>query len=172
MVLTKADQFLKADQSDFLCCFSHKLILFALIIMKTKAKVSCHEKNGARLFSSFLLECNWFKMLSVSAVQHRGSATCRHRPLPPGSPSQPPPGPPGHHRAPGGLPELPAAPASCDPRGSVCMPILISNFIPPSSSPCPQIHSPRLHLYSCPASRLRCSIFNSYSRGLPWWLRW
>ena len=31
--------------------------------MKTKAKVSCHEKNGARLFSSFLLECNWFKML-------------------------------------------------------------------------------------------------------------
>jgi len=66
----------------------------------------------------------------------------------------------------------PAAPASYDPCSSVCMPILISNFIPPSSYPCPQIHSPHPHLYSCPASRLSCTIFNNYSRGLPWWLRW
>ena len=44
----------------------------------------------------------------------------------------------------------PAAPESCDPCGSVCMPILISNFIPPSPSLC--VHKFILHIYiSTPA---------------------
>ena len=39
--------------------------------------------------------------------------------------------------------------------GSVYMSMPLSHFVPasPSPSPCPQIHSLRLHLYSCPAPR-------------------
>ena len=39
--------------------------------------------------------------------------------------------------------------------GSVYMSVLLSHFVPayPSPSPCPQVHSPRLRLYFCPAPR-------------------
>ena len=45
--------------------------------------------------------------------------------------------------------------------GSVCMSMPLSHFIPayPSPSPCPQVHSPRLHLYSCPAPRFIRTVF-------------
>ena len=44
---------------------------------------------------------------------------------------------------------------------SVYMSVLLSYFIPfyPSPSPCPQVHSLCLHLYSCPAPRFIKTIF-------------
>ena len=45
--------------------------------------------------------------------------------------------------------------------GSVYMSMLLSHFIPayPSPSPCPQVHSLCLRLYSCPAPRFIRTIF-------------
>ena len=45
--------------------------------------------------------------------------------------------------------------------GSVYMSMPLSHFIPvyPSHSPCPQVHSLCLHLYSCPNSRFFRSFF-------------
>ena len=58
-------------------------------------------------------------------------------------------------------------PCSCFPPaihftfGSVYMSTLLSHIIPayPSHSPCPQVHSLRLGLYSCPAPRFVRTIF-------------
>ena len=43
---------------------------------------------------------------------------------------------------------------------SVYMSVLLSDFVPayPSPSPCPQVHSLHLHLYSCPAPRFITTI--------------
>ena len=45
--------------------------------------------------------------------------------------------------------------------GSVYMPLPLSHLVPayPSPSPCPQVHSLRLRLYSCPAPRFFRTIF-------------
>ena len=43
--------------------------------------------------------------------------------------------------------------------GSVYMSMPLSHFVPPSPSPCPQVHSLRLRLYSCPAPRFFRTIF-------------
>ena len=45
--------------------------------------------------------------------------------------------------------------------GSVYKSMPLSHFVPayPSSSPCPQVHSLHLHLYSCPAPRFFRTIF-------------
>ena len=45
--------------------------------------------------------------------------------------------------------------------GSVCMSMPLSHFVPayPSPFPCPQVHSLRLCLYSCPAPRFFRTIF-------------
>ena len=45
--------------------------------------------------------------------------------------------------------------------GSVCKSMPLSHFVPayPSPSPCPQVHSLPLHLYSCPAPRFFRTIF-------------
>ena len=45
--------------------------------------------------------------------------------------------------------------------GSVYMSMLLSHFVPayPSPSPCAQVHSLRLCLYSCPAPRFISNIF-------------
>ena len=45
--------------------------------------------------------------------------------------------------------------------GSVYMSVLLSHFIPayPSLSPCPQVHSLRLRIYSCPAPKFIRTIF-------------
>ena len=45
--------------------------------------------------------------------------------------------------------------------GSVYMSMPLSHFVPayPSPSPCPQVHSLRLYLYSCPAPRFFSTIF-------------
>ena len=45
--------------------------------------------------------------------------------------------------------------------GSVYMSMALSHFVPayPSPSPCPQAHSLRLRLYSCPAPRFFRTIF-------------
>ena len=45
--------------------------------------------------------------------------------------------------------------------GSVYMSMPCSHFVPayPSPSPCPQVHSLRLHLYSCPAPKFFRTIF-------------
>ena len=45
--------------------------------------------------------------------------------------------------------------------GSVYMSMLLSQFVPayPYPSPCPQVHSLCLHLYSCPAPRFIRTIF-------------
>ena len=45
--------------------------------------------------------------------------------------------------------------------GSICKSMPLSHFIPayPSPSPCPQVHSLRLHLYSCPAPRFFRTFF-------------
>ena len=50
--------------------------------------------------------------------------------------------------------------------GSVYMFMPLSYFVPsyPSPSPCPQVHSLRLHLYSCPASRFIRTIYFSFFR--------
>ena len=50
--------------------------------------------------------------------------------------------------------------------GSVHMLMLPSHFIAayPSPSPCPQVHSLRLHLYSCPAPRFFRTIFFFFFR--------
>ena len=77
--------------------------------------------------------------------------------LPLVSPSHPPyPTPLGGHKARADLPVL----CSCFPLaiyftfGSVYMSMLLSHLVPayPSPSPCLQVHSLHLHLYSCPAS--------------------
>ena len=51
--------------------------------------------------------------------------------------------------------------ASCFTFGSVYMSVLLSHFVPasPSPSPCPQVHSLRLRLYSCPAPRFIRTVF-------------
>ena len=48
--------------------------------------------------------------------------------------------------------------------GSVYMSMPLSRFVPayPSPSPCPQVHSLRLCLYSCPAPRLFRTLFFSF----------
>ena len=45
--------------------------------------------------------------------------------------------------------------------GSVYMSMPLSHFVPayPSPSPCPQVHSLHLHVYSCPAPRFFRTIF-------------
>ena len=47
--------------------------------------------------------------------------------------------------------------------GSVYMSMPLSHFVPayPSPSPCPQVHSLRLHLYFCPAPRFFRTFFFS-----------
>ena len=49
----------------------------------------------------------------------------------------------------------------CFTFSSVYMSMPLSHFVPayPSPSPCPQVHSRRLHLYSCPAPRFFRTIF-------------
>ena len=51
--------------------------------------------------------------------------------------------------------------AICFTFGSVYMSMLLSHFVPayPSPSPCPQVHSLRLRLYSCLAPRFIRTIF-------------
>ena len=49
--------------------------------------------------------------------------------------------------------------AICFTFGSVYMSMLLSYFIPPSPSPCSQVHSVRLCLYYCPASRFITTFF-------------
>ena len=68
----------------------------------------------------------------------------------------------GHHRAqswaPCAIRQVPIAVYFT--HGSVYMSIPISQFIPPSlPPPCPHVHSLCLHLYSCPANRFICTIF-------------
>ena len=48
--------------------------------------------------------------------------------------------------------------------GSVYMSMPLSDFVPayPSPSPCPQVHSLCLHLYSCPAPRFIRTIFSFF----------
>ena len=92
----------------------------------------------------------------VSVAQQSESALCIHMspyPLPLEPPSHPPyPTPLGHCKAPSQSPWL----CCCSPPvnyftfGSVCMSLLISlcpSF--PLPTPCPQVHSLCLHLYSC-----------------------
>ena len=45
--------------------------------------------------------------------------------------------------------------------GNVYMSVLLSHFVPayPSPSLCPQVHTLRLHLYSCPVTRFISTIF-------------
>ena len=45
--------------------------------------------------------------------------------------------------------------------GSVYMSVLLSHFVPasPSPSPCPQVHSLCLCLYSCPATSFTSTVF-------------
>ena len=78
-------------------------------------------------------------------------------PLPLASPSHAPyPTPLGGHKAPSWSP----CAMRCFPLaiyftfGSVYMSMPLSHFVPayPSPSPCPQVRSLRLHLYSCPAT--------------------
>ena len=59
--------------------------------------------------------------------------------------------------------------AICFTFGSVYMSMPLTHFVPayPSPSPCPQVHSLHLHLYSCPAPRFIRTFFfldsiNSY----------
>ena len=51
--------------------------------------------------------------------------------------------------------------AICFTFGSVYMSMPLSHFVPayPSPSPCPQVHSLHLRLYSCPAPRFFRTIF-------------
>ena len=51
--------------------------------------------------------------------------------------------------------------AICFTFGGVYMSMLLSHFVPasPSPSPCPQLHSLCLHLYSCPSPRFIRTIF-------------
>ena len=54
--------------------------------------------------------------------------------------------------------------AICFTFGSVYVFMPLSHFVPdyPSPSPCPQVHSLRLHLYSCPAPRFFRTFFFSF----------
>ena len=51
--------------------------------------------------------------------------------------------------------------AICFTFGSVYMSMPLTHFVPayPSPSPCPQVHSLHLHLYSCPAPRFIRTFF-------------
>ena len=101
----------------------------------------------------------------VSALQQSESAIHIHispHPLPLASPSHPPyPTPLCGHKA--DLPML----CGCFPLaiyltfGSVYMSMPFSHFVPayPSPSPCPQVHSLRLRLYSRPAPRFFRTFF-------------
>ena len=103
----------------------------------------------------------------VSIGQQSESAICIHispYPLALASPSHPPyPTPLGGHKHRADLPVL----CGCFPLaidftfGSVYMSMLLSHFIPAysSPSPCPQVHSLHLHLYSCAAPRFISTIF-------------
>ena len=82
-------------------------------------------------------------------------------PLP--SPSHHPyPTPLGGHKAPSWSPcAMRLLPTSYFTFGSVYMSMPLSHFVPayPSPSPCPQVHSLHLRLYSCPAPRFYRTIF-------------
>ena len=50
--------------------------------------------------------------------------------------------------------------AICFTYGSLYVSALLSQFVPPSPYPlCPQVHSPGLHLYSCPANKFISTVF-------------
>ena len=55
--------------------------------------------------------------------------------------------------------------AICFTFGSIYKSVPLSHFVPayPSPSPCPQVHSLCLRLYSCPAPRFIRTIFSSFS---------
>ena len=92
--------------------------------------------------------------------------------------------PPGDLPNPGIKPVSPMSPALQailyrwavrEAHGGVYMPILISRSSHPRSLLlCPQVHSQRLHLYSCPADRSICTIFCSpwgcKESDMAWWL--
>ena len=97
----------------------------------------------------------------VSALKQSESAIHIHISpylLPLASPSHPPyPIPLGGHKALCGC----FPPAIYFTFGSICKSIPLSHFIPayPCPSPCPQVHSLRLLLYSCPAPRFIKTFF-------------
>ena len=108
----------------------------------------------------------------VSAVKQSESAIHIHISpylVPLASPSHPPsPTPLGDTKHQADLPVL----CGCFPLaiyftfGSVYMSMPLSYFVPayPSPSTCPQVHSLRLRLYSCPAPRFFRNIFFSFFR--------
>ena len=108
-----------------------------------------------------------YSVVLVSAVQQSESVICIHISpylLPLASPAHPPyPTPLGGRKHRADLPVL----CGCFPLaiyftfGSVYMSVLLSYFVPayPSPSPCPQVHSLRLCLYSCPAPRFSRTNF-------------
>ena len=110
-----------------------------------------------------------YHVVLVPAVQQSESAIFIHispYPLPLASPSHPPyPTPLGGHKALADLPVL----CGCFPLaiyftfGSIYMPMPLSHFIPasPSPSPCPQVCSLHLRLYSCPATTFISTAFHS-----------
>ena len=102
----------------------------------------------------------------VSAVWQSESAIHIHispYTLPLASHSHPPyPTPLGGHKAPSWSPcAMWLLPTSYFTFGSVYMSMPFSHFVPayPSPSPCPQVHSLHLRLYSCPAPRFFRTIF-------------
>ena len=108
-----------------------------------------------------------YNVVLLSAVKQSESAIRIHispYPLPLASPSHPPyPNLLSGHKAPADLPVL----CGCFPLaiyftfGSVYISMPLSHFVSayPSTSLCPQVHSVRLRLYSCPAPRFFRTIF-------------
>ena len=105
-----------------------------------------------------------YNVVLVSAVQWSESAICISVfPLSWTSLQPPHPTHLGRHRAPSWAPFAISRfpPASYFTFGSVYMSMPLSHFVPayPSPSPCPQVHSLCLPLYSCPATRFISTIF-------------
>ena len=104
-----------------------------------------------------------YNILLVSAVPWSESAIHIHLSPPSWPFSHPPPSYPlGHHRAPSWTPyAIHQFPTSCFTHDGVCMFVLLSQVIPPSSSLIPRLHisSLCLHFYFCLGNRFICTIF-------------
>ena len=102
----------------------------------------------------------------VSVAQQSKSAICIHMspyPLPLEPPFHPPyPTPLGHHKAPSRSPcAILLLPTSQLFYIRLCLHVdaTLTSPQPPPPTPSPQVHSLRLHLYSCPETRFISTIF-------------
>ena len=162
---TRAAKERERDPAGIRCSFQDRFQTTVKILAEVPAPLllgNCWERAGPACPSvSGTSLVMWLQCLFASATHHQEkSATCIHAfPLslePPSHPRQPTPL--GRHRALSWARCTAASPRYFT-HGGVYMPMLLSQFVPPTSSPSPQALSLLLCLYSCPANSSSIPFF-------------